>query len=148
MNDLSGGFADNDVLTCDNTFYGCFQTGARAIGTIDGTPAYALATFGKVRSGLAGFQGDGFTGPMIPKEPNVAGVVNLDGGGLTVDILNLANVTNHPLVQDVTVNHNADFGTVTVLNGAAKNVTITVTATQILLSIANGTGIVTVSYPA
>lgn len=153
LDNLAGvpAFVGSEVLTADCDLMYTYDMGVQDFGAVN-TAAIQPASMGcikKIRSGRRGFDPNGWV-----YEPDVNSVVVLDGADLDVHIGMLGNVTDLVLIEADTITHNFDFGTVTVyghqVSGSEKDVTIDVTATQILLTIANaaGGGSVTVNYPA
>ncbi|GHF33435.1 hypothetical protein GCM10017056_01060 [Seohaeicola zhoushanensis] len=141
--DLVGpAFADTEALTGPTIAAYYYDKGTKVFGNVQGTYQPVMGAITDVQSGMHGFDANG---DVIAE--NVASVVNLNGINLEIDLWMMGNVTDFPLIDVGSVVHNANFGTVTINGGDEKDVTIDVTSTQVLLTIANGSGGVTVNYP-
>lgn len=54
LENVTGVFVDNDVLTSDDTKTGPIEKGEQAFATVNGTPTYVMPKIGKVRTGANG----------------------------------------------------------------------------------------------
>ncbi len=128
LEDLSGAFADNETISGDDCDLAYFARGAQAgFATVNGTPDYTLGQIREFRTGINGFAA-----------PDVVSSVTL-GGTLHIDVTGLANGSYTLIAAD---NVTGAFDAVTAAGNAAKDLTLTVTGTQVQVSIANGTGLI------
>ena len=138
MDTLTGSFVDNEALHCDDCEAGMNDLyGPGDVGLVNGTPAPVLGAITEMQTGIHGYK--------VP--PDVDSTISLEGGALEIDVTGVADVTDHVLMQADSIAHLADFGAVSVIGGAGRDVRVAVEANRVLLSIAAGTGQTLVSYP-
>ena len=129
---LDGVFEAGEDLHCDAlTMRQRFTYPGGVFGQVRIAPEYVLGSLGKVNTGLNGFDAQGLTAG-----PNVNATVNL-GGDLHVDVTGLANGT-YDLIDVDTVS--GAFDAITAAGNAAKDLTFTFSASQVQMSVVDGSG--------